>query len=100
MAFNVMEPEWDAELAGDLPERRWFALSSAVKKMQSECAILLEASKLADAAWRRACVQLAEFEALRDAFEEEMSGKSAAPPSRHPPIRFESRSEFLSAGTR
>jgi hypothetical protein len=67
MALHVKEREWKAGIADDLPELRWFALSSAVRKLQAECAVLREASKLADIAWRRACVQLAEFESLRDA---------------------------------
>jgi hypothetical protein len=57
----------------ELLERRWFALLSAIGSLQAECGVLLEASKLADVAWRRACVQLAEFEALRDEIEEQMS---------------------------
>ena len=67
MALHVKQREWDDGIADDLPELRWFALSSAVTKLQAECAVLLEASKLADTAWRRACLQLAEFESLRDA---------------------------------
>jgi hypothetical protein len=61
------------EPATELLERRWFALLSAIGSLQAECGVLLEASKLADVAWRRACVQLAEFEALRDEIEEQLS---------------------------
>jgi hypothetical protein len=61
------------EPATQLLERRWFALLSAIRTLQSECGVLLEASMLAEVSWRRACVQLAEFEALRDVFEEQMS---------------------------
>ena len=43
------------------------------RSLQAECSVLLEASKLADVAWRRACMQLAEFEALRDEIEEQIS---------------------------
>jgi len=57
----------------DVEERRWFALLTAIRSLQGECGVLLEASKLADVAWRRACMQLAEFEALRDLLEEQMS---------------------------
>ena len=68
------------EEGGEVIERRWFALLSAVRSLQTECGTLLEASKLADLAWRRACMQLAEFEALRDALEEQMSARSASAP--------------------
>jgi hypothetical protein len=71
----MVERELEADAAGELIERRWFALLSAIRSLEGECAILLEASKLADVAWRRACVQLAEFEALRDALEEQMSAR-------------------------
>jgi hypothetical protein len=67
----------DCDLAGapasELLERRWFGLLSAITSLQAECGLLLEASELADVAWRRACLQLAEFEALRDLLEEQMS---------------------------
>jgi hypothetical protein len=59
--------------ARELLDRRWFAVLSAIRSLQAECGVLLEASKLADVAWRRACAQLAEFEALRDALEEHTS---------------------------
>jgi hypothetical protein len=61
------------EPATQLLERRWFALLSAIRTLQAECGVLLEASMLAEVSWRRACVQLAEFEALRDVLEEQMS---------------------------
>jgi hypothetical protein len=99
MAVELVEGEWDAEVAGNMPERRWFALLSAIENMQSECAVLLEASKLADVAWRRACVQLAEFEALRDALEEEISGRPVPPPAKPAwPLNYELRSGFRGAG--
>jgi hypothetical protein len=74
----------ESEAAGEIiAERRWFALLSAIRSLQTECCVLLEASKLADVAWRRACVKLAEFEALRDALEEEVSThKAPATPMR------------------
>ena len=99
MAVELVEREWDAEAAGDMPERRWFALLSAIESMHSECAVLLEASKLADIAWRRACVQLAEFEALRDALDEEISARSTSLPALQPlPLRCEARGGFRGAG--
>jgi hypothetical protein len=65
------------DLAGEptmeLVERRWFALLSAIGSLQAECGVLLEASKLADVAWRRTCMQLAEFEALRDELEDRLT---------------------------
>jgi hypothetical protein len=72
----------ESEAASEAIERRWFALLSAIRSLQSECRVLLEASKLADVAWRRACMQLAEFEALRDALEEEMSARAPSAPMR------------------
>jgi hypothetical protein len=71
--------ELGADAAGELIERRWFALLSAIRSLEGECGILLEASKLADIAWRRACAQLLEFEALRDALEEQMSARPSIP---------------------
>jgi hypothetical protein len=69
----------DCDLAGEpafeLLERRWFGLLSAITGLQAECRLLLEASELADTAWRRACLQLAEFEGLRDVLEEQMSAR-------------------------
>src|ERR1700761_4796483 len=100
MAANIVEREWDAEVAGDLPERRWFALLSAIGTLQAQCTVLLDASKLADEAWRRACVQLAEFDALRDALEEDTCLRPAPPVLQlGQRFRFEARSEFRDAGT-
>jgi hypothetical protein len=69
----MVDRDLGAEPATELLERRWFALRSAIGRLQTECSVLLEASKLADVAWRRACLQLAEFEALRHEIEEQMS---------------------------
>lgn len=79
-----------AEAAVELTERRWFSLLSAIRSLQTECETLLEASRLADVAWKRACGQLAQFEMLRDALEEEMS---ARPPVAAKPTRSGSRRE-------
>lgn len=54
-------------------ERRWFAAQSATRGLQAECDLLLEALKLAHAAWQRSRNQLAEFEALSDALENELT---------------------------
>ena len=64
---------FDEEPAVQQLERRWFAVLSATRTLQAECATLFEALSLADAAWRRACGQLSEFEALRDAMEQRLS---------------------------
>jgi len=71
--MRIVCADRESEAASEVLERRWFALLSAIRSLQTECSVLLEASKLADVAWRRACIQLAEFEALRDALEEQMS---------------------------
>ena len=99
MGLRMPERECDAESAGGLVERRWFGLLSAIKNLQSECAVLLDASKLADVAWRRACVQLAEFEALRDALEEQISARTASAPVLQPQrVRCEARGGFQGVG--
>ena len=54
-------------------ERRWFATQSMTRDLQVECDSLLEAMNQAQAAWHRARLQLAEFEALSDALEDEMA---------------------------
>ncbi|HMH27043.1 MAG TPA: hypothetical protein VK580_00570 [Steroidobacteraceae bacterium] len=90
--------ELGADAAGELNERRWFALLSAIRSVEGECGILLEASKLADLAWRRACVQLAEFEALRDALEEQISASPSFPMKQTTRLNAEARSGFRRAG--
>ncbi|HEY2780069.1 MAG TPA: hypothetical protein VGI90_04820 [Steroidobacteraceae bacterium] len=82
MGFVAVDRESGADEAGEVIERRWFALLSAIRSLQTECVVLLEASTLADVAWRRACMQLAQFEALREALEEQMSARSASAPMR------------------
>jgi hypothetical protein len=94
----MIDRELGAEAAADLIERRWFALLCAIKSLQGECAILLEASKLAEIAWRRACAQLAEFEALRDALEEQMSAKPSLPMKQVTRLKVEARSGYRGAG--
>jgi hypothetical protein len=88
MAAKLVERDWDSEAGGDWAERRWFALLSAIKTLESECAVLLEASKLAEVAWRRACAQREEFESLRDAQLKQPQ-----------PARCEMKNGFRSAGT-
>jgi hypothetical protein len=94
----MADRELGAEAAGELLERRWFALLSAIRSLQGECGILLEASKLADIAWRRACVQLAEFEALRDALEEQMSARPSLAMKQTTRLKAEARREYRGAG--
>jgi hypothetical protein len=94
----MVDRELGSEAAGELLERRWFALLSAIRSLQGECGILLEASKLADIAWRRACVQLAEFEALRDALEEQMCARPSLPAKQTTRFRAEARSGYRGAG--
>ena len=93
----MIDRELGAE-AAEVIERRWFELLSAIRGLQGECGILLEASKLADIAWRRACVQLAQFEALRDALEEQMSARPPLPLKQATRLRPETRSGFRGAG--
>ena len=57
----------DDDTAAYLLERRWFAASAAVSRMQSECDLLRDTMTLAEDAWRRAQTRLAELEILRDA---------------------------------
>jgi hypothetical protein len=57
----------DAEPATELLERRWFAALAAVRSLQAECDVLLGVLELSGDAWRRACAQLAQLEAVRDA---------------------------------
>jgi hypothetical protein len=76
-------------------ERRWFAVQSATRRLQSECDLLLEALNLAQAAWQRANRQLAEFEALGDALESEIAATHDIPPA--PAIREARRLEMSAA---
>jgi hypothetical protein len=73
VAPSAIDRDFGEEPATELLERRWFSVLSAIASLQAECGVLLEASKLADVAWRRACTQLAEFESLRDVLEEHMA---------------------------
>ena len=98
MGLDLVDRELGADSAAELIERRWFALLSAIKCLQGECGTLLEASKLAETSWRRACVQLAEFEALRDALEEQMSARPPLPKKQTTRFTAEARSEYRSAG--
>jgi hypothetical protein len=98
VGLGVVDRELGTDEAGELIERRWFALLSAIRCLEGECGILLEASKLADIAWRRACVQLAEFEAVRDALEEQMSARPSLAAKSTTRLRPEARSGHRGAG--
>jgi hypothetical protein len=65
----------DRDTAANLLERRWFSSITAVRTAQAECEMLREVMELAEAAWRRARAQLAKYEALRDAFDEELAAR-------------------------
>jgi hypothetical protein len=69
----------DRDAAANLIERRWFSSITAVRTAQAECEILREVMELAESAWRRARTQLAELEALRDAFGEELAAQDGQP---------------------
>jgi hypothetical protein len=97
VAVGLVDRELGAE-AVEVIERRWFELLSAIRGLQGECGILLEASELADIAWRRACVQLAEFEALRDLLEEQMCARPSLLLKQTARPRPETRSGFQGAG--
>jgi hypothetical protein len=98
VAVDIIERELGAEAAGELIERRWFALLSAIRSLQGECELLLEASILADTAWRRACAQLAQFETLRDVLEEQMSARPSFAVKPTTRLRPEARSVYRGAG--
>jgi hypothetical protein len=65
----------DRDTAANLLERRWFSSITAVRAAEAECEVLREVMELAEAAWRRARTQLAKYEALRDAFDEELAAR-------------------------
>jgi hypothetical protein len=69
----------DDDAAAHVVERRWFAASAQVKIMQDECNVLREVMDLAEEAWRRSRMQLAELERLRDALGERLTAADAAP---------------------
>jgi hypothetical protein len=68
----IAAQDLDSEPSANLLERRWFAAQSATRGLRAECDLLLEALQLAQAAWQRARTQLAEFETLSDALENQL----------------------------
>jgi len=69
----------DAEPEAELLQRRWFAALTATRRLEAECFQLLKALHCADQAWRHARTQLAEFEALTEALEEQLHNPDEAP---------------------
>ena len=74
----------DDDAATNLIERRWFAASAAVEAMEGECDMLREVMLLAEDAFRRARVELAELTVLRDSLGERLANPEARP-ERAPP---------------
>jgi hypothetical protein len=60
----------DDDAATNFIERRWFAASTAVADLEDECKTLRAVMLLAEDAYRRARVQLAELTVLRDSLGE------------------------------
>lgn len=67
----------DDDAATNLIERRWFAASTAVSAMEGECEMLHAVMLLAEQAFRRARVELAELTALRDSLGERLTDPQA-----------------------
>lgn len=72
----------ERDTAANLLERRWFSSISAVRAAEAECETLRVVMELAESAWRRARLQLAELETLRDALDDELAAldEIEAPP--------------------
>ncbi len=75
----MMGADLDAEPEAELLQRRWFAALNATRRLEIECRQLLNALRHADRAWRRACCELAEFETLAGAIEEQLSYRHETP---------------------
>jgi hypothetical protein len=71
----MIDGHLDRDAAANLLERRWFSSITAVRAAEAECEVLREVMELAEAAWRRARAQLAKYEALRDAFDDELAAR-------------------------
>jgi hypothetical protein len=85
----------DRDAAANLLERRWFSSISAVRSAEAECEVLRDALELAQSAWRRARLQLAELECLRDALGDELAALDESETPEAPPVR--SRDDVMSA---
>ena len=80
----------DDDAATNLIERRWFAAAAAVLALEGECDTLREVMLLAEDAYRRARVELAELTVLRDSLGERLANPEAgaAPVRAAPPVRL------------
>jgi hypothetical protein len=63
----------EGDAAANLLERRWFSSITAARTAEVECEVLREVMERAEVAWRRARLQLAELESLRDALGDELA---------------------------
>jgi uncharacterized protein YhaN len=70
----------DSDPVAESLERRWFAASSAANTLKAECSVLLGVVGDHWDAWRRACAQLAQLEAIRDALEDQLATMEASQP--------------------
>jgi hypothetical protein len=71
---------FDSDPVAESLERRWFAASSAANTLKAECNALLGVVEDHWDAWRRACAQLAQLEAIRDALEDRLATLEASQP--------------------
>ena len=80
----------DDDAAMNWIERRWFAASAAVASLEGKCDMLREVLLLAEDAYRRARIELAETTELRDSLGARLADPeaAAAPPEAAPPIRM------------
>jgi hypothetical protein len=69
----------ECDSAAESLERQWFAASSAANALKSECDILLGVLEITGDSWRRACAQLVQLEAIRDALEGQLATIDASP---------------------
>jgi hypothetical protein len=74
----------DRDAGANLLERRWFSAIAAARVAQADCEVQRGVMEFAETAWRRACMHLAELEAIRDSLGEELAAlddsEPAAPP--------------------
>ncbi len=72
MQAGMRECYVDDDAFPNLIERRFFAATEAVRTTQVECDMLREVADLAMQSWREARTRLAELEALREGFGQEL----------------------------
>src|SRR6201999_1198173 len=78
--IRMIDSYTDRDAAANLLERRWFSSIAAVRAAETECEVLREVLELADSAWRRARIQLADLECLRDALADEVMSLDSESP--------------------